>query len=257
MTKKKQKILTIVTVVKNDVQNIGKTIQSIITQKNNNLEYIIVDGKSKDGTLEIISSYKKYLDKIIIGKDSGIYHAMNKGIKHSSGKYIGFCNSGDIITKESIQILIKFLNTNPDVLFATVKRHYLGKSIIKHGYDLNRLKYNFDFATAHSTGFYVKKSLHKIIGLYDTKFRCSSDYDLYYRLLINKRVTIKSTPKNKIIGVVQKGGFSSSLTSLEHLTEESKIRIKNKQNLLFILIIYINTLVKIFLKKFLPKKTNV
>jgi len=249
MTKKKQKILTIVTVVKNDVQNIEKTIQSIISQKNDNLEYIIVDGKSKDGTLEIINNYKKYLDNIIIEKDSGIYHAMNKGIKHSSGKYIGFCNSGDIITKNSIQILIKCLNTNPDVLFATVKRHYLGKSIVKHSYNLKRLKYNFDFATSHSTGFYIKKSFHKIIGLYDTRFKCSSDYDFYYRLLINRNVVIKSTPKNKIIGIVQKGGFSSTLTPLEHLAEESKIRIKNKQNLIFIIIIYINTLVKILLKK--------
>jgi len=249
MTKKKQKLLTIVTVVKNDVQNIRKTIRSVITQKNNNLEYIIVDGKSKDGTLKIISNYKKYLDKIIIGKDSGIYHAMNKGIKNSSGKYIGFCNSGDLLTRHSVNILMKCLNKNPDVLFATVKRHYLGKSIVKHSYNLKRLKYNFDFATSHSTGFYIKKSFHKIIGLYDTRFKCSSDYDFYYRLLINRNVVIKSTPKNKIIGIVQKGGFYSTLTPLEHLAEESKIRIKNKQNLIFIIIIYINTLVKILLKK--------
>ena len=65
----------------------------------------------------------------------------------------------------------------------------------------------------------------------------------------DKTLEIKSTPRNKIIGVVQKGGFSSTLSPLDHLMEETKIRLKNKQNLPLILIIYINTLVKIFIKK--------
>ncbi len=247
--KKKKKLLSIVTVVKNDVLNIEKTIKSILSQKSKEIEYIIIDGKSNDGTTKIIKKYKKKIDVFKLEKDTGIYHAMNKGIKFSSGKYIGFCNSGDVITKNSIKILIKNLASNTDVLFATVKRHYLGKTIIKSGYNLNRLRYNFDFATAHSTGFYVKTNLHKVKGVYDTKFKCSSDYDFYYRILKDKTLKIKSTPKNKIIGVVQRGGFSSSLSPLDHLMEETKIRLKNKQNLPLIFIIYINTLVKIFIKK--------
>ena len=247
--KKKKKLLSIVTVVKNDVLNIEKTIKSIVSQKSKEIEYIVIDGKSNDGTTKIIKKYKKKIDVFKLEKDSGIYHAMNKGIKFSSGKYIGFCNSGDVITKNSIKILIKNLASNTDVLFATVKRHYLGKTIVKSGYNLKRLKYNFDFATAHSTGFYVKTKLHKVKGVYDTKFKCSSDYDFYYRILKDQTLKIESTPKNKIIGVVQKGGFSSTLSPLDHLMEETKIRLKNKQNLPLIFMIYINTLVKIFIKK--------
>ncbi len=247
--KRKKKLLSIVTVVKNDVLNIEKTIKSIISQKNKEIEYIVIDGKSNDGTTNIIKKYKKKIDVFKLEKDTGIYHAMNKGIKFSSGKYIGFCNSGDIITKNSIKILIKNLASNTDVLFATVKRHYLGKTIIKSGYDLNRLKYNFDFATAHSTGFYVKTKLHKVKGVYDTKFKCSSDYDFYYRLLKDRRIRVKSTPKKRIIGVVQRGGYSSTLSPIDHLVEETKIRLKNKQNLPLILMICINTLVKILIKK--------
>ena len=249
--KKKKKLLSIVTVVKNDVLNIEKTVKSVISQKNKNVEYIVIDGKSTDGTSQIIGKYKKKIDKIINQKDSGIYHAMNKGIKFSSGKYIGFCNSGDIITKNSIKILVNNLHEDIDVLFATVKRHYLGKTITKSGFNLNRLNYNFDFATSHSTGFYVKIKLHKIFGKYDTKFKCSSDYDFYYRLFQNKNLNIKSTPKNRIIGIVQKGGFSSTLSHLDHLNEEIKIRLKNKQNLILLMLIYINSLIKIFFKKFL------
>lgn len=246
---KKRKLLSIVTVVKNDVKSIEKTIKSIIFQKNKEVEYIIIDGKSKDGTTKVINKYKKKVDKIIIEKDMGIYHAMNKGITFSSGKYIGFCNSGDLITKGGIKIILKNLINDTDVLFATVKRHYLGGTIIKSGYNLRRLKYNFDFATAHSTGFYIKSEFHKKIGMYDTSFKCSSDYDFYYRLLKNQNINIRSTSKNKLVGIVQKGGFSSTLSPLEHLNEETRIRIKNKQNLLFLLLIYLNSIIKIIIKK--------
>ena len=78
---------------------------------------------------------------------------MNIGIKNSSGKYIGFCNSGDVLKKNSLRTITKFLKKDIDVLFTTVKRNYTGEYIIKSGYNLNRLKYNFDFATSHSTGF--------------------------------------------------------------------------------------------------------
>ena len=244
-----KKLLTIVTVVKNDVNNIEKTIKSIISQKNINIEYIIIDGKSKDGTIKKIYKYKKKIDRIIVEKDNGIYQAMNKGIKFAGGKYIGFCNSGDLINKKGISIILKNLLENTDVLFATVKRHYLGKTIIKSGYNLNRLRYNFDFATSHSTGFYVRSELHKIYGGYDTRFKCSSDYDFYYRILRDKKLNINHTPKNKIVGIVQRGGFSSTFSPLAHLNEETKIRVKDKQNLILVSLIYINSLLKIFIKK--------
>ena len=247
--KKNKKLLSIITVVKNDELNIEKTIKSIISQKNSMVEYIIVDGNSKDNTTNIIKKYKNKIDKIMIKKDKGIYDAMNKGILHSKGKYVGFCNSGDVIKDNSLKIVLNFLKQNIDVLFATVKRNYLGGYIIKSGFNLKRLLYNFDFATSHTTGFYIKKSIHKKIGYYDLKFKCSADYDFYLRLFKNKNILIKSTPKNKIIGEVQSGGFSSSLSPLQHLNEETRIRTKNNQNFILIFIIYLNTLVKIFFKK--------
>ena len=247
--KKKQKLLSLITVVKNDVLNIEKTIKSILRQKGKDVEFIIIDGKSSDGTIKIIKKYKNKIDKVVIEKDRGIYYAMNKGIKFSTGKYIGFCNSGDLINKGGIKIIINHFKNDTDVLFATVKRHYLGKTVIKSGYNLLRLNYNFDFATSHSTGFYIKSKFHNVLGLYDISFKCSSDYDFYYRLLKNNKINIMSTPKNKIVGIVQKGGFSSTLSPIDHLNEETKIRVKNKQNFILILIIYINSLIKIFLKK--------
>ena len=247
--KKNKKLLSIITVVKNDELNIEKTIKSIISQKNNEVEYIIIDGNSKDNTTHLIKKYKNKIDKILVNKDKGIYDAMNKGILYSKGKYVSFCNSGDIIRDNSLKIVLNFLKQNIDVLFATVKRNYLGGYIIKSGFNLKRLSYNFDFATSHTTGFYIKKSIHKMIGYYDLKFKCSADYDFYLRLFKNKDILVKSTPKNKIIGEVQSGGFSSTFSPLQHLNEETRIRTKNNQNLILICIIYLNTLVKIFFKK--------
>ena len=242
---KKNFDLSIITVVKNDVQNIEKTIKSIINQKNNQIEYIIVDGKSDDGTLEIVNKYKNKINKIISESDNGIYYAMNKGIDVSNGTILGFCNSGDIIYSNRLaDVISKFRKDDLDVLFATVKRHYLGKTIIKSGVKINRIKYNFDFATAHSTGFYLKKKIHDEIGVYNTKFQLSADYDFYYRLIKLKKYKIGSTEKNLIFGEMSKGGFSSNFTYLEHLKEEIKIRFHNKQNILLILTIYINSILK-------------
>ena len=99
-------LLSIITVVKNDEQNIQKTIKSIISQKNINYEYIIIDGKSTDNTLKKIRKYKSKINKIISRKDNGIYDAMNKGLKVANGDVIVFCNSGDFfcrtLTKKTI-----------------------------------------------------------------------------------------------------------------------------------------------------------
>jgi len=251
--KTKKKLLSIITVVKNDVNNIESTIKSILSQKYKNIQYIIIDGKSTDGTVSLIKSYKRKIDKIIIAKDKGIYDAMNKGIKIASGKYIGFCNSGDVLKKNSLRTITKFLKKDIDILFATVKRNYLGATITKSGFNLNRLNYNFDFATAHSTGFYIKKNFHNKIGFYDLSFKCSADYDFYLRIFKLKNLKVMSTNHNNIIGEVQSGGFSSTLTPIEHLKEETKIRFKNKQNILLIGLIYTNALIKIFLKTLFKK----
>ena len=92
-------------------------------------------------------------------------------------------------SKISLNIINKTFKKDKkiDFVFGTVKRHYITSTILKHGFNLNRLKYNFDFATAHSTGFFLKKNFFLKYGFFNTKYKCSADYDLYYRLLITKK----------------------------------------------------------------------
>lgn len=193
---KPSKIISIITVVKNDKENILKTLKSITSQKNNLVEYIVIDGGSKDGTLNVIKKYKKKIDLVISKNDKGIYYAINKGIKLAKGELIGFCNSGDIIYPGSIKIILNnFSKKKLDILFATVKRNYRGGVVIKSGFNINRIFYNFDFATSHSTGFYMKREIHNEVGLYDTKFKLSADYDMYLRLVLKNKYKFGATPK--------------------------------------------------------------
>ena len=243
--------LSVITVVKNDQKNIEKTIKSVIANKKGlNLEYIIIDGKSDDKTLSIIKKYKKKINKIISEKDKGIYDAMNKGINLSNNDIIVFCNSGDFFYKNSLKKIINIFNRKDyDFIFGTVVRNYTKSKIIKSKYDPSRIYYNFDFATAHSTGFFLKKKIYNKIGKYNLKFKCSADYDLYFRLIKNGYKGSVSK-KNDLIGNIASGGFSSKIGFFEHLFEETKIRIHNRQNFIIVILIFLNSVLKFFFKFF-------
>ena len=91
---------SVITVVKNDKKNIDTTIKSIKAQNFRNFEYLIIDGKSTDGTLKKLKKYKRIISLLISEKDKGIYFAMNKGAKSANGKVIVYVNSGDILKKK-------------------------------------------------------------------------------------------------------------------------------------------------------------
>ncbi len=101
-SKKKAPKFSIITVVYNDVENIEETIKSLLNQTYKNFEYIIIDGKSDDGTVEKIKKYEKEITYFVSEKDGGIYDAMNKGIKISSGEFLFFLNSNDFFYNKNV-----------------------------------------------------------------------------------------------------------------------------------------------------------
>ena len=207
---------SIITVVKNSTDNIETTIKSVVNQSFKNFEYIIIDGNSTDGTLNKIKSYDDKVTYWCSLNDKGIYDAMNYGLKLASGKVIGILNSGDTYENDSLKIVKKYFQQQEDLsyLFGTVKRHYLGNNVlIKYGFNKKRIKYNFDAQTSHSSGFFIKSNTQKKIGLYNTKFVCSADYDLFFKIFTNKNLNGISTKKNELIGVVQAGGYLSNTVS--------------------------------------------
>ena len=195
----------------------------------------MIDGGSTDGTKEYLESEKKNL-KFITEKDRGIYDAINKGIRISEGKYINTINAGDeYFSEESLQIIKNYFDKNNEIsfVFGAVK-----KNKIYHKYEPKKMNWSFNFYPAHSGGFFVKKVVHDKIGLYNLKYRCSSDYDFFWRLIKKNRYFGISTKKNELISIFEAGGYSSKLSFFEHVSEETLIRINNGQNKIIVLIIF-------------------
>ena len=102
-------LVSIITVVKDGSNNVENTIKCVLRQTYKNIEYIVIEGKSKDDSYLRIKKYKKHLSVLLSEKDKGIFDAMNKGIVLSSGNIIGIINSGDIFEKNAVKIAIKNL----------------------------------------------------------------------------------------------------------------------------------------------------
>ncbi len=245
-----KKTFSIVTIVKNDSTGLEKTIKSLKKQKFKDFELIVIDGKSTDKTLEVIKKNIKYIDKYLSEKDKGIYYAMNKGIKLATGSLIGILNSGDTYYPNALKIINNYQKKykNFDLFFGTVK-----KNRIMSGFHPNLIKWKFNIFPGHSSGFFIRKKIHDKYGLYDVKFKYSSDYDLIYRMIVKNKLIGISTKKNEIIGKFDQFGISSKLGYSKTLYEEILIRCKNKQNLIFIIFLVIIKIINKLRNLIFPK----
>ena len=239
------KKFTIITTVYNGEETIEKTINSVISQKFNNYEYIIVDALSNDNTLAIVSKYKQHISKIISEPDKSIYEGMNKGIKNANGEIIVIINSGDTFSENALEIVNNYFENyeHIDFLFGTVF-----KKKILYKYEPNKMWWSFNFYPAHSGGFFVKTNVQKEIGYYDTRYKCSADYDFFYKLIVTNKKKGMITKKNELISNFDTGGYSSKLSLIEHMIEDTNIRINNKQNKALVLILFILKFLKHYFK---------
>ena len=233
--------ISVVTVCYNSEKTIAHTINSVINQDYNNLEYIIVDGMSTDGTIEIINQYKDKIDVIISEKDLGLYDAINKGIKIASGDIIGIINSDDLFNGNNVITKINHsFNLQDDIeivysdviFFDALKkktlRYYSSKFFMP-------FLFRFGFQPAHPT-FYAKKYLFDKYGNYNIKYRIASDFDLMLRFLYVhkiKFVYIKDVWVKMLIGGVSTSGIKSVIKINNEILDSCK---KNRLYTNFILI---------------------
>ena len=176
--------ISIITVTKNSEKFLEDNIKSLSNQTYKNFEHIIIDGKSTDNTIEIIKKNSHKIFKWVSEPDDGLYYAMNKGIQLSTGHIIGILNSDDLYYPNALEIVNRYFSMDEslDFLFGTVQKHKL-----MHGYFPKKIKWTFGFYTTHSVGFFIKKSSQLEVGLYDTQYKFSSDYDLFYRIIEKKK----------------------------------------------------------------------
>lgn len=179
--------VSIITVVYNGAQDIENTILSVINQTYDNIEYIIIDGNSNDGTLGIIQKYKNRISKIISEPDNGIYDAMNKGISISTGDWIHFRNCGDYFA--STTILSEIFDTKNDYSSIDIIH---GNSICwdKFCYFLDEPPIIKNPQTKGMPVFhpstFIKSDLHKNL-LFDLKYKLAADHDFFVKCCKNNR----------------------------------------------------------------------
>lgn len=194
--------LSIVTVVLNDVLNVEQTIKSVISQ-GVDLEYIIIDGGSSDGTLKVLERHKDKIDIFISEKDSGIYDAMNKAISLASGEWVCFMNSGDMFyDKDVLKSIENELIDEIDVLYGDWEVRYTDKTrVAKADKSVKNIWKGMVFS--HQSCFVKKELLQKY--RFNTKNSIAADFELFYTLFKANRV-FKYIPIT--IASVSAGGVS-------------------------------------------------
>ena len=206
--------ISIITVCKNAENAIERTMLSVVTQScfSENIEYLIIDGASTDKTLEIIRQYTgKYPIKWISEPDSGIYNAMNKGIKFATGDYLLFLNAGDYLIHYNVikSLMNLFESGEFDVIYGNaifvnpLSENYYIKTV-NQPLDAYFFYENF---LPHQATFY-KKSIFEKLGGYDENFRIISDHILNKKLLCDHHASTKHV--DQVISVFLSDGISST-----------------------------------------------
>jgi len=223
-------------------EKLKETLDSILLQKYPNIEIILIDGGSDNKTLELIKSfYDDQLDYWISEKDNGIYDAWNKGIQLSRGSYIGIINSNDIYYLNAFEYLIKYVKNYPDYDFILGA---VEKKKVHAGFRPDEIDLRFNIYPSTVIGFFIKLESQKKVGLYNLKYKCSSDYDMFYRIIKNYKMHGIPTNAEEVFGKFELGGFSSNLSFIDHLKEEIQIRYDNGQSILRLIYIFLGKIIK-------------
>jgi len=212
--------VSLITCTNKSEKTIKDCCLSISSQTYSNIEHIVLDNNSEDETLSIIKKYAKKIVKVYQQKSSGIYGAVNEGMKVSNGKIIGILHSDDeLIDKDTISIIAqKFLDENLDILFSNIyytKKNNLNKIVrkwksnLEEGIQSNDILYkkiSNGWMPPHTTLF-IKKDLLKHVGYYDENFKISADYDFIIRLF--RKNDVKIFYLNKFTVKMRSGGISN------------------------------------------------
>ena len=225
--------ISIITAVYNNKTSIASCIDSVISQTYKNIEYIIIDGGSIDGTIDILSQYKNKIDILISEQDKGIYDALNKGVSCATGEVIGFLHSDDTFNNSEIieKIAETFSSKNVDGIYGNLL-YVDGKNPQKIIRNWQSLQYTQKmlrqgWMPPHPTLF-LKRKVYSDIGNFNLKYRIAADYDFMVRVLNSNKYNIEYHPI--YITLMRVGGASNK--SLKNIIKKSledyKVIRKNK-----------------------------
>lgn len=218
--------ISLISATYNSAKTVRDTLQSIADQTYQNIEHIIIDGASKDNTLEIVKQFP-HVAKMVSEPDKGIYDAMNKGIKAATGDIIGILNSDDFYQDANLiqKVVDAFLQNEIDAVFGDVTfvnpnnlqkvvRYYSSKHF-------HPKKFEFGYMPAHPT-FFTKKEVYEKYGVFKTNYRISADYELLIRLLYVHK--LKYQYLNYSMVTMRTGGASNSGLKQIYILNQEIIR---------------------------------
>jgi len=215
--------ISVITVCLNAAPVINATICSVLNQTYRNIEYIIIDGGSTDGTIAVLNNYKQQNRLSYISEpDNGIYEAMNKGIKNASGELVMFLNAGDAyLTPHVLEEVVSKMKTNrADMFFGRILWvDVVNNTTVLSDHDMN--KYASDLKRSnfpHPSTIY-KKNLFKQIGLFDETFKIIGDYEWNARALLKYSISFQYL--NIAIARFTTDGVSNDPTNAERIMYET------------------------------------
>jgi glycosyltransferase involved in cell wall biosynthesis len=212
------KVLSIITINLNNAEGLEKTIASVVSQTYKNFEFIIIDGSSKDNSLDIINRYKEQINFWVSENDNGIYQAMNKGINIAKGSYLLFLNSGDILNgKYALETFINDKNCNGDIIYGNYK---FDKGEKKYPENLTPLHF-FKSSLPHQSSL-IKKELFSSFGLYNEDFKIVSDKAFFIKCFLSNNVQFSYV--DFALSIADLSGISN--TNFELVKKENDLILK-------------------------------
>lgn len=219
--------LSIVTVAFNNASTIGDTLDSVAMQTHPDLEHIIIDGASSDGTLDVVRQHGKHAMRVLSEPDRGIYDAMNKGLALATGDLVGFLNADDMLATPDTATAIVAAAADPtagavcgDLVYV---RHDRPDQVVRYWrcgpFTPSRLR--FGWMPPHPT-FYVRRSLLTQVGDFDTRLRIAADYDFMLRCLRLPAFQLAYVPQ--VLVRMRMGGASNR--SLQAMLRKSREDLK-------------------------------
>ena len=245
--KKNRKNLPLISIIMPNYKSktLEKSIKSVLNQKYQNIELIVIDGNSGSSTIKLLKKYNTNIDLWLSENDNGLWDAWNKGFREATGKFVGIVDSSNILYPNAISILVNYINSNNNIDFicGTIKKD--GR--LYGGYNPKEIYKKFNIIPSSVVGFYIKNSSLKKVGLLNLKYKIQSDYDLLYRMIVKSKLRGIHTKGNEIFGDLGSSGLSAKHNFFKLLKNEIRIRYDNGQNLLILIYIIIGrSITKLF-----------
>ena len=229
--------ISVITVCFNSGETIEDCLQSVVKQRYDNVEHIIIDGGSSDNTHSILNQYKSDLSHLVIEKDDGIYDAMNKGIQLSSGDVICLLNSDDVFASDDVlsRVALEFTqHPRAEALLSNityVDMDDLWGEPLRIGSTKHFAPWHlrFGFNPPHP-GLFLRSYVYKKYGLFELGYSISADYEYIVRLFVKRNINYVKTNIHSVI--MREGGVSSSGWSSAHIISKEMVRACLKNSLM-------------------------